>query len=303
MSDETNTLVQEPALPTIETQANETEIIDEGPVSIPNPGEVDEDEAPEQSAEADQEEQAAPAFVDIEINGKTYQVPAELKDGYMMQSAFTQKTQAIAEEKRALEARFAEVDQLRSASDEELQVRAQALNLDAQLQQYQNVDWQALLRDDPIGAQEHRWNFEALQQQRQQVGQYLQTAEQQRSASVQQETVKRLQETRAYAEKEIKGWTPEVDEKVTSFAMDVLGFPRETLLNASSPPVYKALYLAWRGHLSEMNQNAKITPQAARPPLKPLSTVSAKTNVLGSKDPADMSMAEYDAWASKKFKR
>ena len=186
---------------------------------------------------------------------------------------------------------------MRSASQEELSARATAFNLDSQLQQYANVDWRALLQEDPIGYQEHRLNFETLQNQRGQVAQYLQTAEQQRSAYAQQDIAKRLQETRTFAEKEIPGWSEEVDNNVTSFAMSELGYDVDTLKTAYSPQIYRTLYLAWLGSQALQRSAAKPAPVAAKP--QPLNRITAKTNVPSVKSPENMTMDEYVAWRSK----
>jgi hypothetical protein len=288
------------ATPAIETPEVETEQ-DAGPVSLDDPiGEADESEVSAQ--EADETPEEAAEFAEIEINGKKYQVPAELKDGYMMHSAFTQKTQVVAEEKRAVEAMQLQAQQMLQASQEEMNVRAAYLNVNEQLQQYEGVDWQALLREDPIGFQEHRLNYETLQKTNGQVVQYLQQAEQNRSANAQQDIAKRLQETREFAEKEIKGWTPEVDTKLTEFATKELGFPVEQLLDAYNPNVYKGLYLAWVGAQTLQKQSA-VKPAGQAAPLKPLSTVTARSNAPVTKDPSDMSMKEYKEWADRKYKK
>jgi hypothetical protein len=300
MLDETNMAVLEQEPTAIENEAVETK--EDGPVSIPDPSEGEATaETEEVAADDSQGELSQPEFVEIDYNGKKYSVPAELKDGIMMQSAFTQKTQAVAEERKAVEAMRAEVEQLRNVSQEEMNIRAQAVNLDSQLQQYANVDWQALLQEDPFGFQEHRLNHETLMNQRQQVGQYLQNANNTRSAQAQQETVKRLQETYEYAEKNITGWSPEVDSKLTDWALNEMQIPKDTLLNAYSPMVYGILYKAFKSDLAEKISAGKVAPPP-KPSIKPLSTVAAKANANITKDPSEMSMAEYDAFVSRKGK-
>lgn len=206
LNDETNTPAIEPATPTIEANAPETEIEkEEGPIDLNSLDETETDNAPEDGTEAVTEGLLEPEYADVEYDGKVYQVPPNLKEAFLRQQDYTRKTQEVAEIRKQAEAYRAEAEQVRSASQEELSARATAFNLDSQLQQYANVDWRALLQEDPIGYQEHRLNFETLQNQRGQVAQYLQTAEQQRSAHAQQDIAKRLQETRQFAEKEIPG--------------------------------------------------------------------------------------------------
>lgn len=294
--DETNTLAQGLETAT-DTPAPETENeTADQPVSLDANDETETPEASEQDSEGQQEEQK-PEFATVEYDGEEYQVPPKLKDALMRQADYTRKTQEVAEIRKQAEAFRAEAEQVRSASQEELSARALAVNLDQQLQQYANVDWQALLNEDPLGAQQHRWNFEELQQQRGQVAQYLQTAEQQRSVNAQQDIAKRLQETRQFAEKEIPGWTEEIDKQVTDFAMNTMGYDVDTLKTAYSPQIYRTLYLANIGFQSLQRSAAKPVQAAAKP--QPLNRISAKTNVPSVKSPESMSMDEYAQWRSK----
>lgn len=298
LNDETNTPVIEPATPTIETQAPETENEkDDGPVSLDSTNETETVDAPEDGTEAETEGVQEPEFVTVEYDGKEYQVPPNLKEAFLRQQDYTRKTQEVAEIRKQAEAYLGQAQQVHKASQEEMDARAYAINLDRDLQQYENLDWTALLREDPMGAQEHRWKFEELQQQRQQVGQYLQTAEQQRSVNAQQDIARRLQETRQFAEKEIPGWTEEIDAKVTDFAMNTLGYDVDTLKTAYSPQIYQTLYLANFGYQALQRSAAKPAQVAAKP--QPLQRISAKSSTPVSKSPENMSMDEYAAWRSK----
>lgn len=48
-------------------------------------------------------EQPPLSLIDVEVDGKTYKVQSEAKDGYLRQSDYTRKTQEVAEQRRALE--------------------------------------------------------------------------------------------------------------------------------------------------------------------------------------------------------
>lgn len=298
LNDETNTLAggletaTEQAAPETEietTDATEVEAVND---------EAEQSESPE--GETEGTEGKEPEFVTVEYDGEQFEVPPKLKEAFLRQQDYTRKTQEVAAERKAIETERQEVAQMRQASNEELGARAAAINLDNQLQQYANVDWQQLLRDDPIGAQEHRWNYEALVQQRQQVAQYLQNAEQTRTETAQREVAKRLQETRAFAEKNIAGWTEQLDSDITKFAMEDLGYDADTLKQAYTPQIYRTLHLARLGALSLQKQQA--AKPVSQPAIKPLTRVSAKTTGISSRDPSEMSMDEYDKWAAKKFK-
>jgi hypothetical protein len=68
-----------------------------------------EPEQPEVEAQPEQQEaeapesEASPEFAEVEYEGKSYQVPPEIKDALLRQSDYTRKTTEAAERTRALE--------------------------------------------------------------------------------------------------------------------------------------------------------------------------------------------------------
>lgn len=75
----------------------------------PDPQPVPEgDEAEEVEAKEEQEE--AEEFVQIEIDGEVLEVPERYKDYFLRQQDYTQKTQELSAERKALEVRTGEVD-------------------------------------------------------------------------------------------------------------------------------------------------------------------------------------------------
>jgi hypothetical protein len=100
------------------------------------------------------------AFLELEINGEKVTVSKdEAKNGYLRQQDYTQKTQALAAEKQATQQhimkQFAEVQQMS-------QEIGQLTNIDAQLKEYGNVDWQTLRNDDPTAYAVHQAEFNNL---------------------------------------------------------------------------------------------------------------------------------------------
>lgn len=244
--------------------------------------------APELEAEAGSDEENGelegegdelppePEQYELEHDGKKYKVPLELKDAFLRNDDYTRKTQAVAESKRAVEARQAEVDAAYNTSQEVISARAHVLNLDSALQQYQNVNWQQLEQEDPISAMSHWRQFQMLKDQRGQAAQYLDKTQADLSEKAQQATATRLRETRAFAEREIPGWTPDVDVKIVDFAEKELGFSREQLRDQVNPAVYRTLHLAMIGAEALKRKNAQ--PKTVAPAAQPLTKVTARGN-------------------------
>jgi hypothetical protein len=299
------TAAPEPAVePTIEAQT-ETPVIKDEPIDLDAPetpeptegveGSTQEGEEPTTTEGEGEQPPEEPGFVEIEIDGKPYQVPAELKDGYLRQADYTRKTQEVAEQRKVAENLKAEAEAVFNVSQEVLEARAYKINLEKALKQYEGIDWNASDPNDPIAEVElarHWRQFQQLQQQAHQVDQFLNTQQAQRAEQMERETANRLRETAEFAKTKIPGWTPEMDAKIVTFVED-LGIPRDQIVQAINPKVYQLMHLAYLGSQSLAKQQTPPRPAA---PTQPLKTVSAKASPAVSKDPESMTMEEYAAF-------
>lgn len=97
------------------------------------------------------DESQGPDFEEIEYDGKTYQIPPELKDALMSKQDYTRKTQELARNREAIEglqqqARlFAEQQAFEQTTHKE---RAEIDNLSFQIQQYEALDWSGFEAQD-----------------------------------------------------------------------------------------------------------------------------------------------------------
>lgn len=229
----------------------------------------------------------------IEFDGKQYQVPKAIKPGFLMQADYTRKTQEVANQRRELEQGFQRLQQQSKTSQEEMQLRAADLAIDAQLQHYAQVNWDQLWATDPVGAPQQWARYQQLEKTKQQIGQELAGHERTRSQNAQQETVKRFEQTHEYAKTKIPGWTPELDKQIISWAKNQ-GATDENILSAMSPMVYKMLYLA---RIGEQTLSKKPAAQTKQP--NPTTVIGGKSNPSAGKTIADMDMEEYVAFRTK----
>jgi len=255
-----------------EQQQNAANASETPEVELENDNEVVDGE----EGEGEGDEQPELELADVEYEGKAYKLPPELKDALLRTADYTRKTQEVAEQRKTVEAKMAEAQAAYQTSQEVIEARAIVHNIDSQLKQYENVNWQALENEDPMAAMSHWRQFQQLQQQRGQVAQYLDKTQADLSEKAKQATADRLRETRAFAEKELKGWSPDLDNKITEFATKDLGFSVDSLREQYTPQVYRTLYLAHIGHLALQKQTA--APKAAAPAAQPLNKVTARAN-------------------------
>jgi hypothetical protein len=300
MDEGTTAAAVEQATPAIETTQPETETVEPELELSEEEGDEQTDDSENEGDEAGDGEgtEQEPELVEVEFNGKTYKVDPELKSGLMMQADYTRKTQELAESRKTVEAKMAEAEANFAVSEEVLGARAALMNIDAQLEQYQNVNWQQLENEDPLGAMSHWRQFNQLKEQRGQVAQYLTAEQTKRSEQAEQAIANRLRETREFAEKNIKGWSSDLDNKITKFAVDDLGIGIEELRSAYTPTVYRTLYLAYLGQQTLAKQAATPKPTAQ---VKPLTTVSSKASPSARKPIGEMSMEEYAAHRHKQL--
>ncbi len=294
MADEAEAVVApiEQATPATETVATETPTpVDDGPQPILEPGEEADAEA--EAAEAAALAAAEEELEDIDWNGKTFKAPKGVKDGILMQSDYTKKTQAVSEQAKALEARRAEIDQQAAATEEELRDRAVLLGVNAQIEQYKDVDWVTLARTDPVGYNEHRARFDQLRQAADETAASLKTKQAERTQKAERELANRVEETLKFAREKIPGFKPELIENLVQFAQ-AEGIPEEAIKSNWSPTFLNLLHKAHIGNLTLQKQSNLPKPAPAIP-LTPLTTVSGKTTPAARTDLASADMEAYVA--------
>lgn len=235
---------------------------------------------PNEPAEGEEgEEQPSPEddLEEFDWNGQKIKGPKGLKDGVLMQADYTRKTQEVAAKARELEDRAKHIDQQSKASDDEMNARAAIISIDSDLKSYENVDWDKWEAEDLFAAQAGFRKFQQLKEARGQVAGFLGEKQKARTEQTQQDTAKRLQETRRFAETQIKGWSPELDSKITDFATKELGFDWDTLKSTYTPAVYRTLYLAHIGHAALQKQSIAPKP-TGQPAAVPLIKITARAN-------------------------
>jgi len=141
-------------------------------------------EVDEMDEEADDEySESDAATYRIIVDGKETQVPLdELISGYQKGSSFTQKSQALAEERKNFEATAQAVRQERESYSTVLQQLRQQMEAAAQ----PNIDWDTLERQDPVQwlklkqlERDRHGQIQAVQEEQQRMQQLLQQQQQQ----------------------------------------------------------------------------------------------------------------------------
>jgi hypothetical protein len=202
-------------------------------------------EQPEEAEEVVPEEPAPEEegeFEELEINGELYQVPKELKDGYLRQQDYTRKTQEVAaersaldEQRKAIEAERQAFVQQVQAQQQNFQLYAQVAAIDSQIAQYQNMDWQQLIDNDPVEAMKLDRAFRELREQRNNAVQQAIQAQQQIDYQRQQEFMQLVERGKAELQKKIPDWSQEKGQMLSEFAQQTYGFTAEEMKYVVDP--------------------------------------------------------------------
>lgn len=184
-------------------------------------------------------EESEPETTEIEIDGVKYTIPAALKDSFLMQSDYTRKTQELAAERKALDE--AKVQQ---AGEAEVNARAHLVAIQAALQQYQDVNWDALEAQDPMAANRHFRQFMQLQNAYGEAENEYRSAVEARTLETQQEAAKRIEQGIAVLQRDLPGWGPEMAVQLVEFGAK-MGLSREYMDSVDDPNLIKLMHMAF----------------------------------------------------------
>ena len=224
-------------------------------------------EQPEETQEAAPESEAQPEFQEIEYEGKTYQVPPELKDALLRQSDYTRKTTEVSERQRALEQKELQIKAVENERKFHETVKSDITaiqKIDFQIEQWKAVDVTGM-------SSEELWKISRQVDQLKEQRQQLSNGIDQKWRGFQQEQQGLMQQARAKAEehvsKSVKGWGPETQKALTEYGVSQ-GYTNEELSQLS----FDARYVStlWKAQQFDKLQAQQIQGKVRNvPTVKP----------------------------------
>lgn len=202
-----------------------------------------EDTSEQPGQEAAEESEAQPEFIEVEFNGKAYQIPPELKDAFYAQADYTKKTTEVAEQKRAIEQKElqhraweAERAFNQSVKDDINQIQ----KLDFQIEQWKAVDVTGM-------SSEELWKVsrqvEQLKEKRAELSNGINNKWQSHQAEQQKLSQEALTKAQEHISKLIKGWGAETQKAIREYAL-AEGYTAPELDALSDPRLVKTLWKA-----------------------------------------------------------
>lgn len=223
---------------------------------------------PEPEPEEQPEKDSADALIELEINGEKLKLTKdEVKNGYLRQQDYTQKAQILARERQEAHQHFQQqAAQITQMSAEITQLS----NIDAQLNQYKDVDWQALREADPLSYSTHRAEVNDLRFQRGEVtaaiGQKQQALTQAQQQASAQAFAQQTQEASQHLAKVIPGFGKEHLAQMKDFGQKT-GFSAEELGHVADK---RMLEILWKASEYDKGQakTAQVIKKVAALPTK-----------------------------------
>lgn len=253
--------------------------------------ELDEDGNPSEEPAEDSEDSEPADEDEIEIDGKKYRVP---KDAALRQADYTRKTQELAEQRKAVEAALERLD---GASKAEIDAQVRVNMIDAQLAQFQDIDWQQWDQINPVEANRARWEYTELQRQRNDAVVMQAAARQQAQSIAQQETARRLEQGAKVLAEKIPGWGADKANAILDFGVKTYGFDPEELRSIDNPLAILVLHDAMEGRKAraQAETRKKIEKQQA---IKPAAVLKGNAGRVAI-SPSTTDFAAFEKLASK----
>jgi hypothetical protein len=183
-------------------------------------------------------------LAEVEHEGQKFQVPAQLKDSFLRWADYTQKTEALGQQRRALEAQAAQFEQVTGTVNEK---QVDLAMIDRQLAVYKNLPWRDLIAEDPVFAAQERAAYDELKDRRETVADELESAKRNAALESERVTASRLQEGLEKLAKDIPGWGAELAGKLVTFGAENYGFSLEELNEVKDPRLVRILHAAYTG--------------------------------------------------------
>lgn len=283
-----------------QTNPTPTETPEPEVTNTPAPDQPEQEQPTDQGEDQPREGEATeaePETEEIELEGKRYTIPKDLKGAFLMDRDYRQKTQALADQRRAVEAERAAVAETAKASQQFADGLASLKVIDMQLEQLNQVNWDQLLATDPS---EHsrltRLSFQLTQNRAQQVAN-LENQHRQSLETQQREFAKRVESANAEMAKQVSNW-PEIGPKVEKFIVDGGVNAEELRALATRPHMMKLAHLAFIGAQTIENQR-KAAAKPAAPAPQPAASVSGRkapaSNEPRDSDPPDVWLRKRNA--------
>jgi hypothetical protein len=257
----------------VETETAASEVADTSADDQIETESTDEEVEGDDTDADDQSDSEDDGLEEVEWEGKKARLPPEFKSALMRTQDYTQKTQALSEDRKALEAaRTAALNEVQTRLaivDDQVKLKAVEQEL-AEYAKLSDEDWAKVKEADPDAYRDHKDQLRDLRDARDKLNGELKTKLEQHALEDQRTRVTAIQEGYKKLPTIIPGWNSDTEAKTVAFAK-AQGFDDDDLRDAlADPRRMKMLHLARLGEesLAQKKATARITAGQKTTPAK-----------------------------------
>ena len=230
-------------------------------------------EASEETEASDDAVEPTEEFVQVEYEGKLYEVPNELKEALLRQNDYTQKTQQVAEQRKAFEVGISQIKQAQEQYEFVTNIQPDILKaqqLEATAEQYHQY-----LRDNvdslsPTEIEKIRLGIDDARTERDNLVKSLEQRQQEFQQAQQQSFQEMLNKGTEVLRAKIPTWGEESQKQMHQYALDA-GFTEAEISNVVDPRQVEVLWKASQYDNLMAGKSAAVKKVQNAPQIKPKS--------------------------------
>ncbi|AFC22001.1 scaffolding protein [Cronobacter phage vB_CsaP_GAP52] len=244
------------------------------------PEEDDESEENEEAEEAEESEEESEESDEEEVDFESYEVTLPSGETVVLSEAIKGYKDA-----QALEAERAEFETVREKFAAQSQGVTKYLELakleaDRVIEDYEDFDWAAYKKDDPVGYVENREFLDRYKQRRDEITAAMDEVAAERERKEQEEFQEKAREAGVVLARDIPGWNNDLYQQLMMFAVEN-GADANEIAQTVDPTIFKVLYKAMQYEKGKQVVKAKVKKvgspkKVAKSGSKPTQTVDAK---------------------------
>jgi hypothetical protein len=160
----------------------------------------------------------------VEIEGETLEVSPKvqkaIREGLLRQAEFSRKMNAVGETEKIAKTRLEQADKLVDGAEKYAEVLASVNSIDAQIAQFEKVDWAQLRTGNPAEYAALIADMQSLRSSRDTAVRKAQGIEAEVQGIKQTQAAEKREEMQKILSKDLKGWGDELGTKITKYALE-----------------------------------------------------------------------------------
>lgn len=236
---------------------------------------ANDDDASEGDSEPESEDAPESEFVEVEFDGRLYEVPQELKDALLRQSDYTTKTQEVSAQRKQAEIQLAQVEQ--AAQRFELSEKLMPKIMEAQMKAAEAEQYQAYLTQyinspdfSSQTVEQIREKIRQSQHEAQQIAQQVQAEQQELQQAQEQAHAELLKKGTEVLNEKIPNWGEASQKQLMDYGLGS-GFSEQELRQLVDPREVEVLWKASQYDALQAGKSQAVKKVEAAPQIKPKS--------------------------------